>query len=534
MSERKDKQTESFSDIALSLSGGGYRAAAFHLGTMAYLDRVGLLKNVTAISTVSGGTFTGALYALCLSRGETFRHCYDHLFKQFEEVDLVEEGLELLSKGRSADNIGSHNLINCMADIYHRKFFGEATFAEILNAKDSHLKEVKFNCTEFQFGLPFRFQAVQSPKAFIGNKQVSIARDVAEEIRLADIVAASSCFPGGFEPLDFPTDFIHENQPKLKKLREQREFAAGVGMMDGGIVDNQGIGSILNSIERTKQYPDLFIISDVSTRYMKPFEFPVKSITTNRGIGIGGLNTSLIVAILAVVVAMVLSLVSVTALWEHELWVVLAALAVSFVLLVPALYGLYKVQRILTNDILRMVPRIGNRAWKLLKKISVGRFAEMMKVRANSMLTMVSDVNMKQVRRLIYERVYKNPKFKYSRVSNLIDSLTPERVIERSADKDYEYLPKSVLKPSEKLLDVAEKASKMGTTLWFTDEELKCGRHKDLIASGEFTVCFRLIENTLKRFGSDARSYPEEIRVLNKQLIEDWEAFNKNPWMMME
>ncbi len=35
--------------IAISLSGGGYRAAAFHLGTLAYLHRLNLLKNTNTI-----------------------------------------------------------------------------------------------------------------------------------------------------------------------------------------------------------------------------------------------------------------------------------------------------------------------------------------------------------------------------------------------------------------------------------------------------------------------------------------------------
>ena len=57
-----------FEKIALSLSGGGYRAAAFHLGSMAYLDHakfdgISLLENVKIISTVSGGTITGVFYA---------------------------------------------------------------------------------------------------------------------------------------------------------------------------------------------------------------------------------------------------------------------------------------------------------------------------------------------------------------------------------------------------------------------------------------------------------------------------------------
>jgi hypothetical protein len=46
--------------IALTCSGGGYRAASYHLGAMAYLHRLHfdnkpLLDNVKLISTVSGG-----------------------------------------------------------------------------------------------------------------------------------------------------------------------------------------------------------------------------------------------------------------------------------------------------------------------------------------------------------------------------------------------------------------------------------------------------------------------------------------------
>ena len=52
--------------IALSLSGGGGRAAGFHMGTLAYLDRVDLLKDVSILSSVSGGSHVAAKYALTL------------------------------------------------------------------------------------------------------------------------------------------------------------------------------------------------------------------------------------------------------------------------------------------------------------------------------------------------------------------------------------------------------------------------------------------------------------------------------------
>jgi NTE family protein len=49
--------------IGLALSGGGARAIAFHLGCLRALNELGILGNVQVLSTVSGGSVIGALYA---------------------------------------------------------------------------------------------------------------------------------------------------------------------------------------------------------------------------------------------------------------------------------------------------------------------------------------------------------------------------------------------------------------------------------------------------------------------------------------
>ena len=61
--------------IGLALSGGGYRAAAYHIGTLRALHKLGILDQVDVISSVSGGSITAAYYAL---------HKDD--FKNFEET----------------------------------------------------------------------------------------------------------------------------------------------------------------------------------------------------------------------------------------------------------------------------------------------------------------------------------------------------------------------------------------------------------------------------------------------------------------
>lgn len=49
--------------IGLALSGGGSRAIAFHLGCLRALHELGILSDVKVISTVSGGSVIGGLYA---------------------------------------------------------------------------------------------------------------------------------------------------------------------------------------------------------------------------------------------------------------------------------------------------------------------------------------------------------------------------------------------------------------------------------------------------------------------------------------
>ena len=74
---QKTIPTKPLNRIALTLSGGGYRAAAFHLGMMDYLNRTiynekPLLEAVDIISTVSGGTICGAYYAWNVKKKNDF------------------------------------------------------------------------------------------------------------------------------------------------------------------------------------------------------------------------------------------------------------------------------------------------------------------------------------------------------------------------------------------------------------------------------------------------------------------------------
>src|SRR5688572_20200187 len=49
---------------ALCLSGGGFRAALFHLGALRRLNELGVLPRVTMITSVSGGSILNGILAM--------------------------------------------------------------------------------------------------------------------------------------------------------------------------------------------------------------------------------------------------------------------------------------------------------------------------------------------------------------------------------------------------------------------------------------------------------------------------------------
>src|SRR5205085_2854819 len=51
-------------EVALCLSGGGYRAMLYHVGALWRLNELGLLPTLTRVSSVSGGSIAAGVLAL--------------------------------------------------------------------------------------------------------------------------------------------------------------------------------------------------------------------------------------------------------------------------------------------------------------------------------------------------------------------------------------------------------------------------------------------------------------------------------------
>src|SRR6266545_7730486 len=238
-----------FDRLALSLSGGGYRAAAFHLGVLSFLHEVDIITNVRALSTASGGTIVGAFYAQCLAEGLEFREFYSRMYAFLRNVDVIDAAL-----ARMPDH---GKLIVAAADVYADLF--HVTLGTIQTSRD-HLEEISFNATDMRNGLAFRFVKTANRHVRSGNREVPLDDELAASLRLADVVAASACFPGAFEPIIFPTDF-------------HVQFERHVPLMDGGIYDNQGIESLLLVRSRREEI-DRIIICDADVSAPPMYEEP--------------------------------------------------------------------------------------------------------------------------------------------------------------------------------------------------------------------------------------------------------------------
>src|SRR5687767_13416491 len=68
VSAATDETTGPRPGIALCLSGGGYRAMLFHLGTLWRLNELGFLRKLARISSVSGGSITAGVLGLAWKR----------------------------------------------------------------------------------------------------------------------------------------------------------------------------------------------------------------------------------------------------------------------------------------------------------------------------------------------------------------------------------------------------------------------------------------------------------------------------------
>jgi len=246
-------------EIGLALSGGGFRAIAFHLGCLRALNRAGILDQIGVISAVSGGAILAAMYSYSKDDFNRFdqRVCAllrkglhrDILLALFNPAHIFKLILTILIAGPSAkisqlasfiatgfQNFMKSNRLNrssiqfdppflrwasrttTLESVLRNKLFGDA----VINKPCRHGLDLVINATELRTGTAFRF----------GNHVSSCWRygSILDDISVATAVAASAAYPLFLPALHKRYRFILNG--KISKKR--------VILTDGGVYDNLG------------------------------------------------------------------------------------------------------------------------------------------------------------------------------------------------------------------------------------------------------------------------------------------------------
>lgn len=426
----------------MALSGGGFRAAAFHLGTLKALKELELLDDVRLLSTASGGSILGGLWVTSIVEKRQFVD-FEKRVEALLERNIVAEALDRLHYGKRRPS-----LIQRVAEVYDGLYGGRRLG---VLANDAELRKqfdhVVVNATHFSLGYGFRFTFPPRERAKFGNKGMKVSdADAWKDVRLADAVAASSCFPAAFEPLQFPEDFDWSGPAPTVTATgvTKSETETTVPLMDGGIYDNQAIDALLliDSSTRDTQDPGddlgLMFCSDVDQKLMPFFKPP------HEGWGwkvARALPLWVVALILGVATGWLFNLAASTGgLWSAILGTVLATLVVALLgLLVLATRSL-KAQF--------FYPKLPF----VLLRATLGDLGLIVRTRLASVLSLATAVFMYRVRALGYSVAHWQ---------------MPNRVV---CSQIYGIEAKEIELPKE-VLERAELARRVATTLWMTREQ---------------------------------------------------------------
>lgn len=465
----KKEIPEILQSIALGFPGGGFRAAAFSLGILSFLHETGLGENIKAISSVSGGSLTAARYVESMAKNQTFDNFYTNYYDWLLSNSLLPNAIQRFEK-RDKKDFGNKakNLINAFA-LEYRNSLVNMNFKELrkgLEQHAPHFDSLIINSTDFGHGLAFRFRSKVDRRRF-GNGNYHISEFISSKIFLADAVAASSCFPGGFEPMKFPDDFISKNDIQSLNLDQ-------IGLMDGGIIDNLGVQSYLTS--STDEY-SCYLIGDAGGKKIESFKFSSDSKFTRWITLLLSKKVFLILAVFWVVISMF---------WGQTFIFYVGFLLLFLLALIHMIYSMMidQINHIFGKKWLTKIPRnkIGVFALDRIKSLQLMASSIFVKVGKDTNLS------------LLYQRYGKDRVSKLSIYKTMLENGSFQRLY------NYEVIKELGIEPSVHLSKISKEATQFDTTLWFPfdDESKKKDILEKLIINGKAVCCLSLIELLVK------------------------------------
>jgi NTE family protein len=217
--------------IGLALSGGGFRAAAFHLGVMRKLQALGLLDRLDLFSCVSGGSIAGAFVAANWRKPDKLDQLDNYLRTRSIAVSSV--------IGGTLDPFETR--LDKLAASYDRDLFHDATLKDLADGPRLYL-----NSTNLATGNMFFFVTGGGLPSEMGEHELGVVP--APDFKVSRAVAASSAFPPVFPPLRLDA----QTYPHATSV----EY---VTLTDGGVYDNMGVNPVVRVVRNALDYA---IVSD--------------------------------------------------------------------------------------------------------------------------------------------------------------------------------------------------------------------------------------------------------------------------------
>lgn len=245
--------------ITVSLSGGGFRAALFHLGVLSRIAEAGWLREIDVLSTVSGGSVIGAFAASrwdeLVRRGETydaFRELVlDPFVRTISSRNFVRSWALRLPKVLIRKLGRAYSRTNLAADQY-AEWFGYPPIQQL-----PERPYLVVNASNLLSGRAWRFT-----RDGTGDSRTGYA-PWPHSYPLGAAVAASAAFPPVFPPLAFKTAGYAFSGPVYGEPPLQ--IPSYLSLSDGGVYDNLGVEVVTKNTPlagRTIAPPQLLIASD--------------------------------------------------------------------------------------------------------------------------------------------------------------------------------------------------------------------------------------------------------------------------------
>ena len=225
-------------EFALALSGGGYRATLFSLGSLWRLNEFGLLSQINRITSVSGSSIVSAF--LARSWSELKFKTGTTIFENFPTV-IAEPIGAFCSKnldvkaGISGIFSFRKSIGDKIAEAYAKRLFGSSTLQDIPDLNEG--PEFIFYATSMQTGASVRITKERIADYKVGewpNPRLSMAQ----------IVGASSAFPPVLSPVTIECEPSDWKKTKGAFLYDQKEFRKKLVLTDGGVYDNMGLEAV--------------------------------------------------------------------------------------------------------------------------------------------------------------------------------------------------------------------------------------------------------------------------------------------------